>query len=494
MKFVPDIPQLVQKYAPGLTLSELQVNAINALTTHVSYINALQAGSGKTLTALLSALYCVEKYNAICIIFSPKSARQAWKKEICRLKQEYAIYSVDEKIPYNSQPFIIVEQSMLFKHIDTISDIKKSGHHLIAVIDEAHVLQNSKSQVAELFAKLKPLFTVRWLLTATPLLNDFQGLYNVLRYVRDDLPPWYAFREKYCVTKERIVRVPDKRNPGQKRDQRIYEILDYKNTQDLSRVISECSIQGGQSYDIEFHYLKTQLDDELKPHYDKASAGLTNLKEDVDEKVFAARLHDIQRTVDGSFGEIGYSKISNKESMLLNTIGSVFADQNDSSIIIYVGYDETIDRLKSLLSHYQCRLGVSLIQSLTGKHSEPERVAKEKAMCPKSVLIISDAGSQSRNLQESNHIIFYTIPWSIGTCIQSIGRICRTDTRHPKQHVYILEVENTIDTYRRLLFEDNVTTINSIFSINPVLPTEVEKLNRRNLAKYRQMFLWNKRK
>ena len=489
-----NISQLAKKYAPGISLSELQVNAIRAMTSHLSYINALQAGSGKTLTALFAALYCIEKYKAVCVIFSPKSARQAWKKEILRLNQEYAIYSVDEKIPYHNQPFVIVEQSILFKYADKVSDIKKSGRHIIAVIDEAHVLQNSKSVISQLFVKLKPIFTVRWLLTATPLLNDFQGLYNVLRYVRDDLPPWYVFRDTYCVTKEFTVRVPDKRNPGQKRDQKIYEILDYKNTQDLSRVINECSIQGGRVYDIEFHYLKDQLDDALKPHYDKASAGLTNLNENTDEKVFAARLHDIQRTVDGSFGEIGYTQVSNKESLLIDTIHRILLCQDDASIIIYVGYDETIERLKTLLSRYKRRLGVSLIQSLTGKHSEPERVAREKAMCPKSVLIISDAGCQSRNLQESNHIIFYTIPWSIGTCIQSIGRICRTDTRHLKQHVYILEIENTIDTYRRLLFEDNVTTINSIFSVNPVLPTEVEKLNRRNLAKYRRIFLWNKRK
>ena len=77
---------------------------------------------------------------------------------------------------------------------------------------------------------------------------------------------------------------------------------------------------------------------------------------------------------------------------------------------------------------------------------------------------------RSINLQAVNNIIVYDIPFSIGDLVQLIGRVTRVDTKYPKQFVYFLEANETIDTYKRLLIQSHSTIIQAIFGEDKNLP------------------------
>lgn len=54
-------------------------------------------------------------------------------------------------------------------------------------------------------------------------------------------------------------------------------------------------------------------------------------------------------------------------------------------------------------------------------------------------------------------------PSSIGFFIQLLGRVCRMDSTYDAQNMYLLEVKDTVDTYKRMLIQDHTATINAIF-------------------------------
>ena len=168
-------------------------------------------------------------------------------------------------------------------------------------------------------------------------------------------------------------------------------------------------------------------------------------------------------------------------------------DRNESCLI-YTEYEDSIERLQFQLSRYAKWAGVKKIMVLSGKQKEEERVLIENELGPRDVVIVSQAARQSRNLQAANHVIMYNIPFSIGTVTQLIGRVCRMDSKYDSQWIHIIESENTIDTYKKKLFQDNVYLINQLFGNMGTLPTDIFRVDRNNLTALKRQLLWNKRK
>ena len=167
-------------------------------------------------------------------------------------------------------------------------------------IDEAHCLQNDKSELS------KSLWTVRqkclgvFCLTGTPLVNSIEGLYNLYHFTFPRVfPSWFAFRDRYCITKEREIYMRKKGqafNPYQQK-RIIKEIIGYQNMEELNGIIDRLTVKGAKKYNVEYKFLKTVLDPELTEAYVSAAQGLLVTK---DEKDWGARLHDLQRVVDGN--------------------------------------------------------------------------------------------------------------------------------------------------------------------------------------------------
>ena len=471
-------------------LSDAQNQAIEILSHRRSMILSFQAGLGKTTTCLTTAkLYQIRNPNVITFFFFPKSARAAFKKEFQnRLCEEYALYSAEETIEYTNQNYVLCESTYL-KKIKWLIDSLAASHPLACFFNEAHCLQDSKTALYKDFYSIKDRFAVFHAVTATPLINSIEGLFTLCNLIDPkNNPRWESFRAKYCVT--RIRRAQVKKKNGRKIECNFIEIVGYKNLNILHEYLKTICIQGGITYNINFIYKQTDLDAIIQNQYLTAAAGVFDADEDDHQrklslKAYGARLHDLQRIIDGSYCE----KITNKTKLLLQALKAINLKGNEASLV-YAEYDDTVETIEKFLDFYKEKALINNIYVLSGKTKEEERVRIEKSIEPRDVVIITAAGRQSRNLQRANNLIFYDLPFSVGTITQCIGRICRVDSTFPQQNVYILEVKNTIDTYKRILFKDNLWLIRQLFSGQTTLPTDVMTVDAKEINRMKQSLLW----
>jgi SNF2 family DNA or RNA helicase len=127
---------------------------------------------------------------------------------------------------------------------------------------------------------------------------------------------------------------------------------------------------------------------------------------------------------------------------------------------------------------------------LNGSTEESERDKITKLFKPGQIVLTTQAGGQSINLQAANHIIFYDVPFSMGILIQAIGRIARVDSVYDSMHVHLLEAVDTIDTYKTKLVHHNSTLIEGVVGGNANLPPGMDKVTKRAIVRLRKDLLW----
>lgn len=492
----PDFSYLIKN--KSIKLSEHQNNAIQRMINRRTITLAFQPGLGKTLTSLVAGTYFVNKYpeKAVVVIFSPKSARNAFLKELStKLQVDFAFYNADKNIEYTDQKYIVIEHTVVEKYIDFIKELSKTKR-IVAIVDEAHFLRAAGSKLTNIMKDLSGFFTVLYLLTATPLGNDFQELYTFMSFMDPKIPNWFQFRNYYCKVYAHNIKMKNKR--GVIINRRIFDIVDYKNIEQLKKYISNYMIFGSKSYNINHEIIYVQLDEYLRQPYIDAAKGMLDSEKKVENfnyeftdeaKAFGGRLHDLQRIVDNCQEEYAREAPSNKERALLSLLKRI-SDRNESALV-FVLYDDSVERMTKLLEHYKTKIGMEKIHVLSGKTKEDDRATIETTLKEKEVVIITQAGRQSRNLQRASNIIYYDQSFSTSDYIQIMGRITRTDTKYQNLHSYVICVKDTIDEYKKKIFEDNAWIIKEIFgNYGNAIPLCLHKIDRMNSKKLKNDFLW----
>lgn len=457
------------------TLSEVQQRSVDQLNKMSACILALSAGTGKTLTILDFISGIISNNDDKCIFFIPKSARAAFEKELTtRLGVEYILIKAGKEYSYSEiskHKYILIENTLVNKYVeDLVSIANNNTCHL--VIDEAHSLQNPNSVFTTAAWEVRCYCKRVYAMTATPLINDIEGLFNLYHFVFPRIfTSWFKFRSRYCITKEHTIRM--KNRNGAIIQRKLTEIVGYQNMPELNEVLDKLTIKGCVHYNVNFEFLECELDKESEKPYRFASSGLFDIlyhpeklkrqkKKDNDnsseEKVFAARLHDIQRVVDGCDSSVVDSNfISNKSKLLIKTIKEIM-DRNES-VLVYFEYKDSLEMVEKFLLDQKDDIGFKNIYRLTGAEKEELRAKIESNLGLREIVLCSQAASQSRNLQRANNLILWNLAWSCGRFIQICGRICRTDTTYDKQNIYILSVAKTIDEYKVELFKKNISLI-----------------------------------
>lgn len=494
----------------GYTLSDEQNAALERMRKMKSCVAALSTGMGKTVLALHYAMELISKgvpgYKAPvkCIFAVPKAASHAFEREcVTKIGTTYLLLNTKNKdatwkdIQDNS--IIIIEHTYLKTLVPAMVKIAETFPTYL-FIDEAHCLQSNTTELS------KSLWTIREkclgtvLMTATPLMNSIEGLFNLYHFAFPKVfPSWFAFRARYCITKDREIYMKRKGqafNPYQQK-RVIKEIIGYQNMEELNKYIDMLTIKGAKQYDIDYAFLKCRLDECREDDYISAAQGVLTTK---DEKDFGARLHDLQRVVDGNpqTMEDGTVKpfpdgiVPNKQALLMDTIKEIM-DRNEACLV-YVEYLESVEMLRTLLEKNRERLGIGTVHILSGEIPEQQRAAIEVIMQPRDVVLMTSSGTASRNLQKANNLCFFNLPFSLGALLQSIGRICRMDSKYPKQHVYILESEGTIDTYKVMLFKDHLALVDKLMGseCRSTLTCDYVEIDRSRMDYIKKSILWQK--
>lgn len=505
-------------------LRPAQQDGVEFLLSKFNAILAHQTGLGKTYSALTACQHIVNYSDDVkVIIICPKKANTSFEGELNeKIIKQYSIYATGNMKENDDAEYFIFNHSTIHKYEDKIKDLA-NDYNLLGVIDEAHILQSRKSRQSKVLRRLRGKFNCVFGLTATPLLNHEEKIYNIVNYFNNDFFLTYkSFEKRYLVTRQRKMRKGG-------RMVRWKEVIKMKNKKELAEKLKQICQVRSKEYDLDFHYRRVDGCQEVIDNYYQIGRGLLS-----DE--FGTRLHDLQTCIDNvvrdllderlntlerkiekisknekleedvrnkKISKINYRiekikqglpelnsrvDISNKEKLLLKTVKEIL--KKDQGTLIYVDYQPTEDRLMELFDKYDDRLGYNELYRITGRVNQKKRDKVEEELDRRDVVILSEAGSESIDLDQVNNLIFYDTPFAIGTVIQVIGRITRMNTDYDKQNVYFLEVKDTIDTYKRMLIQDKANLIKELFGGNSNLPSDITKIDKRFINQIRQKLLW----
>ena len=498
----------------------IQERALERLRTVNAHVIALSPGTGKTILALSFIEELLKDNNDKCIFMIPKSARAAFIKEMkTRIGIPYYLICAETNKKYSYQEmakhrFIFIENTLVNRYVeDLVSLANTNTCHL--VIDEAHSLQSPDSVFTKAAWEVRCYCKRIYAMTATPLLNDIEGLFNVLHFVFPAMfVSWFRFRARYCITKENVIHM--KSRNGAHIQRKVIEIIGYQNMKELNEILDKLIIKGCIHYNVNFEFIDCQLDEQSEKPYRLAASGLfdilyhpekvkakaktkkkTEVNENtIEEKDFGSRVHDLSRIVDGcDIGDNDPNFISNKMRLLLEQVKNVI-DRNES-MLVYFEYKDSLEMAERILLDHKDELGFNKIYRLTGAEKEDLRVKIETNLGLRDIVLCSQAASQSRNLQRANNICLYNCPWSIGRLIQVTGRICRTDSTYDHQNITVLSVKDTIDDYKVTLLKDHLSLIQKLLgneAMGAVEDCEYLDIDRSNMKELKNSLLWRRNK
>lgn len=472
---------------PKFPLTHEQNEAVEFMIKRTACINACQTGLGKTYSTLTAMVHLLSQHkDLVAVIVVPPKALKVFRKELHqKLKVTYSEMSRQQVTNSNSR-IILMSQTSLSDYTQRLQELRKSGYKLMMILDEAHICQGEDNTFTTLIRTIRHMFCIFWMLTATPLGNDVWGLYNLMYLVNPNIfISKEMFTRTYFKTERRRVKQYD---PRIKRYVFPWEdvIIGYKDIEQLKNDIKDYVIIRQKHYNLEFIYHKTPITQTEEQNYIKASAGLarkTSLKN------FAVRVNDLQQVIDNVSKEYGDSNtLASKERLYVQTL---IQEINDHGIIVYAEQYETIQRLETLTKMLKAKgYPIRNIYKITGGQDFKERAKVEDTLGRSDVVLITQAGTESINLQAADTIFLYNIPFSVKVLIQLVGRVTRVDTKYPRQYIHFLEAQCTIDTYKRLLISQHGGVINKIFGEIETLPVELTIEDEKIVQKLRNKLLW----
>ena len=444
-----------------------------------------QCGLGKTLITSVANKVLLDKYGTVVsIIVCPVKALKAFRRELFEkllLKEdEVGIISADYTLYNLDTNRIFVCTDTQVEKLDRITaEFKSRNIPMILNVDEAHKLQDKKSKFSMIMSSIRSRCSIVWLMTATPILNSLDSLYNIVNFSSPGfLGKKDAFDNNFTLWNLRDQYI---KRGGKATKIKVKDVYGYKNLDILREKLNDIIIVRGKEYNLKFTALECDLSDKDYEIYKRVSSGILNF--DDDARNFSRRMHDLQRFVDRVYtDETMEDLVSNycdteyspKEELLLNSLEGAFS--NGYSVIIYAEYKETISRLESILKKNKKKLNLGKIHKVTGSINIKVREAVEENIGSRDVVLITSAGTESVNLQKCNTIIFYDISFSTKNMIQAVGRVCRRDSKFDTQYAILLVTKRTIDEYKYRMFNNNLNMVKGAVGAGKDIPLSEDML------------------
>ncbi len=401
---------------------------------------------------------------------------------------------------------------------DRIYSIINSGWDLV-IIDEAHRVAGSSSEVSRyklgnLLGNSSPYLL---LLTATPhsgktepflrliRLLDEKAFPNTKAIVKDQVAPFVIRTEKReaidndgnKLFKNRVTKVVeiswDERHSMQ---EKLYELVTNYVRNGYNKAMKE------KKYYIGFlmvlmQRLVTSSTAAIKESIEKRIDILENqqskihslsmqdlveidLEENLEQAIEVLSLNLKQELIElkeilSVAKQAEFEYLDAKVEALIEMLDSLYVDQRDRKVIIFTEFVSTQNFLKEYLENSNYKVSI-----LNGSMNIDERndVLRE-FKTSSNILISTDAGGEGLNLQFSNVVINYDLPWNPMKIEQRIGR---ADRIGQKQDVLIFNfiIKDTIENRVRNVLEDKLAVILSETGIDKmadVLDNEVAELD-----------------
>ncbi len=415
-------------------------------------ILADEVGLGKTIEAgLVMKEYMVRGLAKKILILVPASLVIQWTKE---LNQKFGIPAVAQKKEYMWRQYDVVVAS-----IDTAKRDPHRRHVLdidydMLIIDEAHKLKNKRTRNYQFVKEIKKKYCL--LLTATPIQNEMDELYNLINLLRPGhLGHTSAFASNYVEGKRQA-----------------------KNNEKLKSEISKVMIRNRRSdggiqfttrhvQSVPIHLspdereLYQGVTDFVRQHYRSPMGGINSLalitlQREVcssREAAFMTLYNMHKRAPEGSGQQaeilrlVELIKRIETHSKAAKTV-ELIQEINDK-VIIFTEYRATQNYLQKYLHDH----GIISVPFRGGFKRSKKDWMTDLFQNRAQVLIATEAGGEGINLQFCNQVINYDMPWNPMRVEQRIGRVHRLGQQRDV-FIYNLSTVGTIEEHiLRLLYE-----------------------------------------
>ncbi|MBO8163172.1 MAG: DEAD/DEAH box helicase [Brevibacillus sp.] len=443
LKFLPSL----KPYPHQLATAEKVLNEMRGRA-----ILADEVGLGKTIEAgLILKEYMVRGLAKKVLILVPASLVIQWTKE---LNQKFGIPAVAQKKEYMWRQYDVVVAS-----IDTAKRDPHRRHVLsidydMLVIDEAHKLKNKRTRNYQFVREIKKKYCL--LLTATPIQNEMEELYNLINLLRPGhLGHTEAFASTYVEGKRQA------KNNDQLR-QEISKVMIRNRRSDGGIRFTQRRVQ---SVPVELSPEEWALYDGVtrfvREHYRSQAGGfnalaLITLQREVcssREAAFMTLYNMHQRAPEGSPTQQAIQElvdlIKRIETHSKAAKTAELIKRINDKVIIFTEYRATQNYLQKYLSEH----GITSVPFRGGFKRSKKDWMTDLFQNRAQVLIATEAGGEGINLQFCNQVINYDMPWNPMRVEQRIGRVHRLGQERDV-HIYNLSTKGTIEEHiLHLLYE-----------------------------------------
>lgn len=418
-----------------------------------------EVGLGKTVEAgMAMSEYIMRGLAKKILILTPPSLVQQWDNEMKR-KFNQDFIKADDPAFKNKGSDAWASFNKVIASISTAKrknhrDIILQQHYDLVIVDEAHHLKNRKTEAWKFVNAINKKYI--FLLTATPVQNHLEELYNLITLLKPGQLKTYSYFKKNFVDSNDGIEVKNvDRLKGlladvMIRNKRNNVDVQFTKRQAFTKAVELPSAQK-KLYEEISTFIRNKYYDEsstlkrfqLKSLQEQMGSTFTATLGSLESLVKNEKLSDADQQVLAEFTK-RTAQITSKEaeySPKIKQLIEILTDFNDK-MLIFTKYKSTQTFLTKVLK--QNGFKVAEFHGGLKRKEKEEQVAYFKGEA--SVLVSTEVGGEGRNLQFCNGLINFDLPWNPMAIEQRIGRIHRIGQERDVV-VYNLVAKDTIEHY-----------------------------------------------
>ncbi|MCE7869915.1 ATP-dependent helicase [bacterium CPR1] len=407
-----------------------------------------EVGLGKTVEAgLIVKEYLLRGLARRVLVLCPPSLIQQWQQELAGKFRLSFVSSEDEAFRELGEAawskLDRVVASLPLARLDRHRlALQKAGGYDLVVVDESHCLRRRTSKAWRLVHDLPRKYLL--LLTATPLQNDLEELYNLITLLRPgQLGTPSQFRQAF-------VDPSDRRRP--------------RNIQALRELMLDVMVRNTRASVNLVLPPRRARTLRLAPGADELRLNREVQRlvhEEWGQKRFsrmALRTLQLQvgsspAALSGTLERMGLTDLARQAADLqlgakVQAVRQVLQSLHSEPVLIFSRFVATLEALQGHLP--------GKVHSYHGGLSVPERERQLESFRQNGgVLLLSEVGGEGKNLQFCRHLINFDLPWNPLRIEQRVGRVHRIGQTKPIEIVNLC-LEGSLEDHLLRILDDKL--------------------------------------
>ncbi|MCK9369496.1 DEAD/DEAH box helicase [Candidatus Dojkabacteria bacterium] len=433
-------------------------------------------GSGKTAQSIA---YLVHNKIPKTLVICPASVKFAWESEINKWSKLKPLV-IDGKFwnikSISSGIELLSEHDVIIINYDLLNKFKKLllvARFDCLVVDEYHMIKNSRSIRAKLTKLISLSIPKIILLSGTPMLNRPIELFNGLNILDSKTwNSWWKFSIRYC---------------NGHRDRFGWNTSGASNLDELKERISPYFLRRTKQEILtelppkNFIDIPILLSPEIQKTYNTAENNLAKFLKDIKNKSDDEVKRSLSAEKLVKLNELRQITTSGKLETAKELIDQII--DNGEKVVVFSVYNSPLEQLNA---HYGSK---SVL--VTGKTASELRGSMVQEFQTNPNIQIFLGGTRAAGigitLTAASNVIFLDFDWVPAMMEQAMDRIHRIGQEAESINIYQIYAKDTIDDYMRNLLSEKQTIVDKLISGNSDSEESYVKSLFKNLElKYKQ--------